>query len=161
MLIFSFGPRPILHLNSAGCEPVLAVQPANALITSRDADVDKRVYSESSKDLSSSATEGGVQTNYYRGGSTEIVEQRFYGETGRAYLRFYYSGQNIFAVFQLRQEYEQPLSEAPVPLIAAVTEDVYYLSGTGEVCTWRSNGVDQTITVDTNAMISAFLSGVR
>jgi hypothetical protein len=87
------------------------------------------------------------------------VEQRFYGETGKSYMRFYYDGTTtIFAIVKLNVTYAVPLSVDSSGAVNVSEESDYYLATTGRVCSAKVNGVSKQIDNDTQEMIKEYIS---
>ena len=67
-------------------------------------------FASTTRDLMGETTEGGAQVTYTQGGVRQIVEQRFYGETGRSVARIYYTSGKPFALIVQGMKYAVPLS---------------------------------------------------
>jgi hypothetical protein len=118
-------------------------------------------FASSTKDLIGQSTEGGVQIIYSDNGERKIVEQRFYKETGRAYMRLYFDNGNPFALVTLDENYAVPISVDNNPTIASGEEHDYYLGPNGQVCRLDINGVSQPIDKDTRDMVQKYIAGIR
>src|SRR5262245_4737103 len=97
---------------------------------------------------------GGVQVDYTDKGTLKSVEQRFYGETGSAYARFYYGDEGrVFAITKLNLTYDVPIYVDPAAKIGASEKKDFYLSRDGTICRWFLNDVEQAVDKDTTDMI--------
>jgi hypothetical protein len=118
-------------------------------------------FASSTKDLIGQSTEGGVQVIYSDYGERKIVEQRFYKETGRVYMRLYFDNGNPFALVTLNENYAVPISVDSNPTIASGEEHDYYLDPNGQVCRLDINGVSQPIDKDTQDIIQEYIAGIQ
>ena len=90
-------------------------------------------------------TEGGEQTTYTRDVVRQIVEQRFYGETGRAIARVYYTSGKPFALIVQNMKYAVPLSVDNNGTVQSTEKHAYFLADNGVVCSWLLNGNPQPV----------------
>lgn len=155
LLIFASHRQPV-----GECLPFLPPQVLQTTIANLDHNAGAGIYSTTTSDLQGRSTEGGIQTTFRHRSQRVIVEQSFYGETGRSILRFYYIHDKIAAIVQLTSLYTVPLSADSTPTIASTTDNEFVLSMQGSVCAWYSNGSAQRVTNDTNDMIADFINHI-
>jgi hypothetical protein len=105
-------------------------------------------------------TEGGAQTTYTQDGVRQIVEQRFYGETGRAIARIYYASGKPFALILQNIKYAVPLSVNNNGDVQSTEERAYFLDDNGVVCNWLLNGKPQPVDNNTIESLKTYLAGV-
>ena len=117
-------------------------------------------FASTTRDLMGETTEGGAQITYTQDGVRQIVEQRWYGETGRSTARIYYASGKPFALVVLSTEYAVPLSVDNKGKVKSVEERDYYLDEAGVVCSWLLNGKPQPIDENTIESIKTYLAGV-
>ena len=146
--------------SSKNCEPVVPLLQSKALIDQLDQDT--RHFASTSVDVMGRSTEGGTQTNYTDdSGARRVIEQQFYGETGRAYMRFYFQDNVIFAIVKLNTNYVVPINVDPSAKIKDTEEKDFYLDERGHICSMAANGKFVEVSDDTQAMIHAYIAGVQ
>lgn len=153
----------IIALTSGGqssqCVLTLAVGESNEQIDWLDQNAFQ--FASTSQALSGRSEGGGVQIDYRDRGKLRIVEQRFYGETGRAYARFYYADNGaVFAVTKLNLYYNVPIYVDADATVGGSEKKDFYLSRDGTVCRWFLNDVEQLVNEQTIDMIRGYLAGV-
>jgi hypothetical protein len=123
-------------------------------------DRSEAAFASTTQDVMGRTTEGGAQTTYTQDGVRQIVEQRFYGETGRSTARIYYASGKPFALIVQNMKYAVPLSIDDNGTVQSTEERAYFLDNTGVVCGWLLNGKSQP--VDQNAVdsVKTFIEGV-
>jgi hypothetical protein len=118
-------------------------------------------FASTTADITDRSAEGGAQITFSQNGNRKIVEQRFYGETGKSYyMRFYYDGTTIFEIVKLNVTYAVPISVDGSGAVKSSEESDYYLEPTGRVCGSEVNGVSQPIDKDTQDMIQEYIAGI-
>jgi hypothetical protein len=140
------------------CSPILPVDRSRELVSSLDEQA--TTFRSTTVDLMGRSAEGGTQTTFRQEGIRKVVEQRFYGESGRSYMRFYYEGSKIFAIVKLNISYKAPISVDPSGTVGPSEERDYYLDPNGHVCGAEVNGVSQPIDSDTQDMIQEYIAGI-
>jgi hypothetical protein len=140
------------------CTPLIPQAQSRSLIEALDKT--GGTFASSTFALMGYSAERGTQKNFYDNGHRKIVEQRFYGNTGHALIRFYYLNNKIFAVVQLRMLYEEPISGSTSPIIRYSEENDYFLNADGQVCQWTSNGHSRSPTPDIISMIADFIANI-
>ena len=117
-------------------------------------------FASTTQDVMGQSTEGGTQTTYTQDGVRQIVEQRFYGETGRSVARIYYTSGKPFALIVQGMKYAVPLSVDNNGNVKSVEERDYFLDENGVVCNWTLNGKPQPIDDNTVESVKSYLAGV-
>jgi len=145
-------------LPSLRCHTILPIAESNNLIASLDADAYK--FASTSKDLFGRSAEGGEQINFVDNGTTKIIEQRFYAETGKSYIRFYYANGTVFAITKLNVTYKMPIYEEPIPTIVSKQKKDFYVDSTGKTCDWFLDDKPQIIDKGTVDTVQKYLSGI-
>lgn len=121
----------------------------------------KSSYSTTSKDILGKSTEGGVQTNYILNGKIILIEQKFYGETGKSEVSYYLENGNVFYFSKVNTEYLLPISEDSSGKTKSTDSKEFYL-GTGEqVCSWYLDKKVQPLDQDTKDLVDYLLAGLR
>jgi hypothetical protein len=105
-------------------------------------------------------TEGGEQTTYTQAGVRQVVEQRFYKETGRSTARIYYASGKPFALIVQNIKYAVPLGVDNNGTVQSTEERAYFLDDTGAVCTWQLDGTSQPVDEGTVKSVETYLAGV-
>ena len=140
------------------CSSIPSLDKSRALIDRLDHS--ELSFTSTTQDVMGRTTEGGEQTTYTQDGVRQIVEQRFYGETGRAIARIYYTSGTPFALIVQNIKYEVPLSVDNNGNIQSTEERAYFLDDTGVVCTWQLNGKPQPVDGNTVESVKTYLAGV-
>jgi hypothetical protein len=150
---------PANRLNLRQCRPLLIIplQQSQALIDRLDHELS---FASTTQEVMGRTTEGGEQTTYTQDGVRQIVEQRFYGETGRAIARIYYASGTPFALIGQNIKYEAPLSVDNNGDVQSTEERAYFLDDTGVVCTWQLNGKPQPVDDSTIESVKTYLADV-
>jgi hypothetical protein len=78
-------PSAVHSSDADHCSSIMPQEHSKALIDSLDRN--ESSFASTTQDEMGRTTEGGEQTTYTHDGVRQIVEQRFYGETGRAIAR--------------------------------------------------------------------------
>ena len=78
----TFPPVASTSVNVDRCSSIMPLQQNQALIDRLDRS--ETTFASSTQDVMGRTTEGGEQTTYTQNGVRQIVEQRFYRETGRS-----------------------------------------------------------------------------
>jgi YD repeat-containing protein len=117
-------------------------------------------FASTTQDVMGRTTEGGEQTTYTRDGVRQIVEQRFYKETGRSIARIYYTSGKPFALVVLVTEYAVPLSADNSAKVQSTEERIYFPDDNSVVCSWMLNGKPQPIDDNTVESVKSYLAGV-
>ena len=117
-------------------------------------------FASTTQDVMGPTTEGGEQTTYTQDGVQQIVEQRFYGETGRSAARIYYASGKPFALIVQNMKYAVPLSVDNNGDVQSTEERAYFLDDTGVVCTWQLNGKPQPVDDSTIESVKTYLADV-
>jgi hypothetical protein len=146
-------PSPIDH-----CSSILSLDKSRALIARLDHS--EPSFASTTQDVMGRTTEGGEQTTYTQDGVRQIVEQRFYAETGRAIARIYYTSGTPFALIVQNMKYAVPLSVDNNGDVQSTEERAYFLDDTGVVCSWLLNGKPQPIEANTVDSVKSYLAGV-
>jgi hypothetical protein len=170
--VISFGPIQIetsrlpsalppvasTSVNVDRCSSIMQLQQSQALIGHLDRS--ETTFASTTQDVMGQTTEGGEQTTYTQAGVRQIVEQRFYGETGRSIARIYYTSGVPFALVVQNMKYSVPLSVDNNGDVQSTEERAYFLDDIGVVCSWKLNGKPQP--VDQNAIdsVKTFIEGV-
>jgi hypothetical protein len=153
--LVAFAPRP---QSSDICASILPVDRSRELVNSLDRQTSE--FASTTIEVSGRSAEGGTQTIFTQNGVRKIVEQRFYGETGRSYMRFYYEGNKVFAVVKLNISYARPISVDPSGTIGSSEERDYYLDPNGRVCSAETNGASQPTDGGMQDMIREYIAGI-
>lgn len=146
------------HAATVSCIPVLPIPQSKTEIDRLDGSTGQ--FASTTTIISDRSTEGGVQYTYTSNGTRQITEQRFYGETGRSYMRFYYVNKAIFALVKLDIRYKVPISVDDTGAVASSEERDYYLDVNGRVCNWVLNGKEQSVTSETIDMVNEYVSEI-
>jgi hypothetical protein len=154
----AFGTLIYRQRDSGMCTPVLPVTQSKEMANSLDKQAAH--FASTTTDITDRSAEGGTQITLTQNGIRKIVEQRFYGETGRSYMRFYFNDNKIFEVIKLIFTYAVPLSVDSNGSVKTSDERDYYLDIHGKVCGSDVNGISQPIDTDTQDMIQEYLSGI-
>jgi YD repeat-containing protein len=140
------------------CTPLLPIAQSKEFVNSIDGQTSE--LASTTVDVMGRSTEGGTQTTFTRDGLKQIVEQRFYAETGRSYMRFYFYEGRLFAIVKLNMSYAAPISVDSSGAIKSSEERDYYLDDKGRVCVAEVNGVSQPIGDETQDMIREYVAGI-
>jgi hypothetical protein len=144
--------------HASRCSSIMPMEHSQALIDRLDHS--EPSFASTTQDVMGRTTEGGEQTTYTQDGVRQIVEQRFYGETGRAIARVYYlSGKPSVLIVQ-NMKYAVPLSVDNNGDVQSTEERAYFLDDTGIVCTWQLNGKPQPVDENTVESVKTYLAGV-
>jgi hypothetical protein len=117
-------------------------------------------FASTTQDVMGRTTEGGEQTTYTQDGVRRIVEQRFYGETGRAIARIYYTSGTPFALIVRNMKYAVPLSVDNNGTVQSTEKRAYFLADNGVVCGWLLNAKPQPVDDETIESVKTYLAGV-
>jgi hypothetical protein len=147
-----------LRRSSNICTPTYPMAQSKEMIETLDKQSSQ--FASTTTDITDRSAEGGVQITLTQNGNRKIVEQRFYGETGKSYMRFYYDGTTVFEIVKLNFTYAAPLSVDSSGAVKSSEESDYYLAPTGRVCGSEVNGVSRPIDKDTQEMIQEYISGI-
>jgi uncharacterized protein (UPF0333 family) len=144
---------------SGYCTPIFTAAQSKAAADS----LDKQALNLASTtaDLMNRSTEGGTQITFTQGDVKKIVEQRFYGETGKSYMRFYFEGNKIFEIVKLNLMYSVPISVDSSGKVKSTEESHYYLDPDGRVCGLDVNGSGEAVDKDTQYMIGEYIAGIQ
>jgi len=85
--------------NDAICSPIFSAAQSKEKVDSLDKQSSQ--FASTTANLMGRSAEGGAQITFSQNGNRKIVEQRFYGETGKSYMRFYYDNDHIFEIVKL------------------------------------------------------------
>ena len=140
------------------CRTLLPISQSNDPIN--DLDQDALKFAATSREILGQSAEGGQQIDFTDNGKRRIVEQRFYGETGKSYARFYYFEDRIFAITKLNLSYKVPIYVDSSAEIKSSEKKDFYLSKSGAVCNWFLNDSEQPVDNDTINMIKEYISGI-
>jgi hypothetical protein len=144
----------------AQCEPLFSVEKAKGLIDTLDGN--SQTFSSSTKQLYNESSEGGIQTKYMdSGGKVRIIEQRLFGAIGRTFMRFYFDNNKLFALVKLDEQYKAPINVDPNVVVSKSTEDDYFFSSNGRVCTHILNGQSTPLGTTTQEMIESYVSQIQ
>ncbi len=158
-IVVFFGMRKEEGQDGLACVPVLPIDESRTMIDSLDNQASQ--FASTTIDLMGQSAEGGSQTTFSSGNSKKIVEQRFYGETGRSYMRFYFEEDKIFSIVKLNLTYEAPISVDSNANVGSTEEKDYFLDASGKVCTVEVNGAAQPVDADTQEMIQEYIVGIK
>jgi hypothetical protein len=118
-------------------------------------------FSSTTTSILDMSTEGGVQTNYTDSEKVvRLVIQKFYGETFRSEVEYYYKQDSIFMIDVKRYEYIEPIFINPNPSIAKVAENKYILNIKSEVCEWYSDGEVREADAQSQAFVDEMLKSI-
>lgn len=145
--------------DSRACEPVFSLDESKAKIYFLDKQTAQ--FASSTVELMGRSTEGGVQITFLDRNSKKIVDQRFYGETGRSHMRFYFEGNIISSIVKLNITYEVPITVDNNVSIKSTEEKGYYLDANGKVCGVDVDGVAQPVEADAQEMIKEYIAGIK
>jgi hypothetical protein len=144
--------------SSSICTPIYPAAQSKEMIDTLDKQSSQ--FASTTSNITDRSAEGGAQITFTKNGSRKIVEQRFYGETGKSYMRFYYDDTAVFEIVKLNFTYVVPLSVDSSGVVKSSEESDYYLASTGRVCGSEVNGVSRPIDKDTQEMIQEYISGI-
>jgi hypothetical protein len=147
-----------LHRSSSICRPIYPTAQSKEMVNTLDKQSSQ--FASTTADITDRSAEGGAQITFTQNGNRKIVEQRFYGETGKSYMRFYYDGNTIFEIAKLNFTYAVPLSVDSSGTAKSSEESDYYLESSGRVCSSEVNGVSRPVDKDTQEMIQEYISGI-
>ena len=90
-----------------------AVEPTIAAIRSQYATINAELpqYSKIEKDAPNFSTEGGTLEAYQAGNALRKIVLRYFGELGRGTEEYYYWDEQLFFVFRIESEYDQPFGK--------------------------------------------------
>jgi hypothetical protein len=117
-------------------------------------------FASTTRDIFGQSTEGGEQIDFLSNGQRMVAEQRFYGETGRSYMRYYYDRGNIFAITKLNLSYEVPIYVDPSAAVKSSEKKEFFVDNGGQVCHWFLNDTEKVVDKETIEMIHQYISGV-
>jgi hypothetical protein len=124
-------------------------------------EIDNKLYSLNNKDVEGRSTEGGEQTDYISNSNNRmIVEQVFFGETGKSEILYYFSNNKIFYVKKVNTEYLVPLSEDSNGKVKNIEVKEFILNANQELCSWYRDGVFQEINQDTIDLLNYLVAGI-
>ena len=137
---------------------VVPMEHSQALIDRLDRS--ETTFASTTQDVMGQTTEGGEQTTYTQAGVRQVVEQRFYKETGRSTARIYYASGKPFALIVQNIKYAVPLSVDNNGTVQSTEERAYFLDDTGAVCIWQLNGTSQPVDESTVKSVETYLADV-
>jgi hypothetical protein len=140
------------------CSLIMPIEQRQAVIDRLDRS--ETSFASTTQDVMGETTEGGAQVTYTQGGVRQIVEQRFYGETGRSVARIYYTSGKPFALTVLNLKYAVPLSVDNNGKVQSSENREYFLDENGVVCSWMLNDKPQPTDENTIENIKTYLAGV-
>ena len=145
--------------NSDICVPIVPVDRSREIVNLFDGSTSQ--FASTTVDVMGRSTEGGTQTTFTKSRAKQIVEQRFYGETGRSYMRFYYNEDGaIFAITKLNLSYHVPIYVDSSATVKMSEKKDFYLNRDGTVCSWFLNDVEQSVDRDTQDMIREYIASI-
>jgi hypothetical protein len=144
---------------SMGCELIVPLDQAKALIDQLDHDTAR--FASTTVNVMDRSTEGGTQTNYTAGMERKIIEQHFYGETGQAYMRFYFDDNRLFAIVKLNLTYAVPINVDSSGVVKTTEERDYHLNNSGRVCALDINGAAAPVDSQSQDMIRDYIGGIQ
>ena len=153
-LVVFFG----ITIKPTSCQTVLPLRQSNELIDALDQNAYK--FASTSMSVSGRSSEGGEQINFVDNGKRQIVEQHFYGESGKSYARFYYFEGRLFAITKLNLFYKVPIYVDPSAAVKSSEKKDFYLNKNGVVCNWFLNDSEQPVDKDTIDMIKEYVLGI-
>jgi hypothetical protein len=149
----------IEHANSRTCVPIFPIPQSKALIASLDEQSPD--FASTTVDLMGRSAEGGTQATFKDAtGRTRVVEQRFYGETGRSHMRFYYNRGKLFSIVKLNLTYAVPITVDPSGPVKSSEQREYYLNDASVVCMVTVNNAEQPADNETQGMIAQYIKGI-
>jgi hypothetical protein len=117
-------------------------------------------YTSTTKDIMNKSTEGGQQTDYVSNSSRVMIEQIFFGETGKSEISYYLSNHKVFYVRKVNTNYMVPLSEDPSGKVKNTEVKEFILSKSQELCSWYQDKVIQQNDQDAKDLLSYLVSGI-
>ena len=116
-------------------------------------------YTQMSRKIWNVSAEGGMQTNYTDDkGAIRLIQQVFYGETGKSEASYYLDEKGIFFISKYNFTYEKPISiDSSVKIIKTEKKD-FYLGENDQLCTWYLNGALQQNDADTRSLVDFLIS---
>ncbi len=114
--------------------------------------------SSATKDVFDLSAEGGQQTNYTHNGETLLIQQTFYGETGKSNVAYYYHNEKVFYILKKNTKYVYPLSQNSSGTVESVELKEFYLDPSQELCFWYLNNELQSADTDSIELIKFLLS---
>lgn len=147
-----------MQQKSNSCTPVFPLTQSKEMASLLDKQATQ--FASTTVDITDRSAEGGTQITFAQNGIRKIVEQRFYGETGKSYMRFYYDGNKIFEIVKLNLMYAVPLSVNNSGTVKSSDERNFYLDPRGWICDAEVNGVSQLVGKDMQDMIQEYIAGI-
>jgi hypothetical protein len=158
ILIIAAGTVLLMHRGENICTPMFPITKSKQVASALDEQSTKMASTTNA--IMGRSAEGGTQITFTQDGLRKIVEQRFYGETGMSYMRFYYYGDKIFQITKLNLMYAVPISVDSSGTIKISEERDYYLGNKANVCISQLNGATQPVDKDTQEMIRDYINGI-
>jgi hypothetical protein len=124
-------------------------------------DGNKTKYASTSKDILGESTEGGVQINYTSGNELILIEQQFYGETGKSEVTYYLQNGKVFYFTKVNTEYLLPISQDSSGKIKSIETKEFYLGNEEQLCTWYLDKKLQSSDKDTGDLVDYLITGLR
>ncbi len=81
------------------------------------------------KSAPSASAEGGETTAYYDGDQPRVIVTTYFGETGRATVRYYLAGRNQYLVEREELRYAEPISVQSHPIVSIRIPSTVYICG--------------------------------
>lgn len=121
----------------------------------------KSNYSTTSRRILGRSTEGGTQLNYIDGNKIVLIEQVFYGETGKAYSSYYLVNNQVYYFHRELHTYNLPIYDSKFDQSKDVIEiQDYYLDNKQMLCSWYSNQNKQSISDAVKEFVSQSIKGL-
>lgn len=81
------------------------------------------------KSAPSASAEGGETTAYYDGDQPRVIVTNYFGETGRAVVRYYLAGRDQYLVQREELRYAEPISVQSHPIVSIRIPSTVYICG--------------------------------
>lgn len=120
-------------------------------------------YVSTTKSIMGKSTQGGTQINYSMNGKVVIVEQVFYGETGKSEASYYFKNGKVFYSRKKNIQYEGSIYDDnfnPDKVKSIEVKD-FYLDLKENLCIWYENHQRQLIDNDTRDLVRYLISGLE
>jgi uncharacterized protein YxeA len=134
----------------------------NTNVEQKKIEIDNNIskYSTTSKDIFGRSTEGGQQTNYTFDGKNKLIEQIFFGETGKSEIKYYLDSDKVFYIGKINTEYALPIYEDTSGKVKNVDMKEFYLDNNENLCSWYLNQNLQINDQDTKDLVKDFILGL-
>jgi len=114
------------------------------------------LYDKIEKEVFDETTEGALLTGYYEKGKLKKISGKYYRETGKTLMEYYYDGSNFFFVYSKIFNYEKQIYIDTKAKVKSIEENKFYFYR-GDLIKWIANSTEVPVTSDQFLQESKFL----